>query len=68
MIARLPDKVLAGEIRSQFTHVIDIVPTILELARVPVPDEVNGLEQRPLEGVSFAYTFDDADAEERHRT
>jgi len=67
MIARLPGRIPAGEMRSQFTHVIDVVPTILELAGIPAPDQVNGIEQKPLEGVSFLYAIDDENAEERHR-
>ncbi len=50
-----------GEIRSQFHHVIDVAPTVLEAAGLPAPLSVNGVQQRPLEGVSMAYTFDDAD-------
>ena len=57
-----------GEIRQQFHHVIDIVPTILEVAGLPEPYMVNGIAQKPIEGVSMAYTFDDAEAEERHVT
>ncbi|MCM0619483.1 arylsulfatase [Nocardioides bruguierae] len=68
MIARLPGRVPAGEVRHQFTHVIDVVPTILELAGLPVPTSVNGIDQAPLEGTSFLYALDDADAAERHRT
>ncbi len=49
-----------GEIRQQFHHVIDIVPTILEAAGLPEPYMVNGVAQKPIEGVSMAYTFDDA--------
>jgi len=51
-----------GGIRSQFHHVIDIVPTILEATGIPVPQEVDGIKQRPMEGVSMAYTFDQANA------
>jgi arylsulfatase A-like enzyme len=51
-----------GAIRSQFHHVIDIVPTILEAAGIPAPVEVNGIAQQPIEGVSMAYTFDKANA------
>lgn len=51
-----------GEVRSQFHHVIDILPTILEAANIPAPKYVNGFEQAPLEGVSMAYTFDQPDA------
>jgi len=56
------------EIRSQFTHVIDIVPTILEAAGVQAPLVLNGTTQKPLEGVSMAYTFDDTKAPSRHLT
>jgi arylsulfatase A-like enzyme len=57
-----------GEIRNQFHHVIDVAPTILELARLPQPVSVNGVTQRPIEGVSMAYSFDDARAADRHET
>jgi len=67
MIARLPGRIPAGEMRSQFTHVIDVVPTILELAGIPVPNQVNGIDQKSLEGFSFLYAIDDTNAEERHR-
>jgi arylsulfatase A-like enzyme len=52
----------AGGIRHQFTHVTDVVPTILEATGIPVPEYVNGIKQEPMEGVSFAYTFPKADA------
>jgi arylsulfatase A-like enzyme len=51
-----------GGIRTQFHHMIDIVPTILEAAGIPAPDTVNGIKQKPMEGVSMAYTFDKANA------
>jgi len=57
-----------GEIRSQFAHIIDIAPTILELAGLPEPLFVNGVQQHPIEGVSMAYSFNDAKAAERHET
>jgi len=57
-----------GEVRSQFHHVIDIAPTILEVAGLPEPKSVNGTPQAPMEGVSMAYTFDDAKAKDRHIT
>jgi arylsulfatase len=57
-----------GEIRQQFHHVIDIVPTILEAAGLPEPYMVNSVAQKPIEGVSMNYTFDDAEAEDRHVT
>jgi arylsulfatase len=51
-----------GGIRTQFHHMIDIVPTILEVAGISAPEEVNGIKQKPIEGVSMAYTFDQANA------
>lgn len=52
-----------GQLRTQFHHVIDVVPTILEACRIPEPKIVNGIPQRPIEGVSMAYTFVSASAE-----
>jgi arylsulfatase A-like enzyme len=52
----------AGGIRSQFGHVIDIVPTLLQVTGIPAPDTVNGIKQKPIEGTSLAYTFPKADA------
>lgn len=57
-----------GEVRNQFHHVIDIAPTILEAAGLPEPVQVHGVTQKPIEGVSMAYTFDDPKAAERHVT
>lgn len=57
-----------GEIRSQFCHVIDIAPTILEVAGLPAPTIVNSVQQAPYEGASMAYTFNDAKAAERRET
>jgi arylsulfatase A-like enzyme len=57
-----------GEVRSQFHHVIDVAPTILELAGLPEPVYVNGVQQHPIEGVSMAYSLNDAAAAERHET
>lgn len=51
-----------GGLRSQFHHVIDIAPTILEVAGIPEPRMVNGVPQKPVEGLSMAYTFADQDA------
>ncbi len=51
-----------GGIRSQFHHIIDIAPTILEAAGIQAPQTVNGIAQKPIEGVSMAYTFDSANA------
>jgi arylsulfatase A-like enzyme len=55
-----------GEVRSQFCHVIDVAPTVLEVAGLPEPTIVNSVQQAPMEGVSMAYSFDDAKAAERH--
>ena len=57
-----------GEIRRQFSHVIDVAPTILEVAGLPEPTHVNGIEQSSMEGTSMAYTFDAEAAPDRHET
>src|SRR5437763_2654417 len=57
-----------GEVRSQFHHVIDVAPTVLEAAGLPEPTHVDGVEQTPIEGVSMRYSFDDAGAAERRTT
>jgi len=57
-----------GELRTQFHHVIDVAPTVLEAAGLPAPTSVNGVMQEPLHGVSMVYSFDDAKAAERHET
>ncbi len=57
-----------GEIRTQFHHVIDVAPTILQAARLPAPTLVNGVTQEPMHGVSMLYSFNDADVPERHET
>ena len=65
--ARIKDK---GGLRQQFVHVIDVVPTILEAAGLRAPEVVDGIPQKPIEGTSFAYTFDAKNAKEpsRHKT
>jgi len=63
--ARIKEK---GGIRTQFSHVIDIYPTILEAVGVQTPSVLNGVTQKPVEGVSMVYTFADAKAASRHRT
>jgi arylsulfatase A-like enzyme len=57
-----------GEVRSQFHHVIDVAPTVLEVAGIPEPTHVHGIEQKPIEGASMAYSFGDATATERRTT
>ena len=57
-----------GGMRSQFGHVIDIAPTVLEAANLPEPKSVNGVPQTPIEGTSLLYSFNDAKAESRHKT
>ncbi|MBL0353549.1 MAG: arylsulfatase [Dechloromonas sp.] len=57
--ARIKDK---GALRNQFIHVIDVLPTILEAAGIKAPEVVDGIKQKPIEGTSFAYTFDAANA------
>lgn len=57
-----------GEVRSQFHHVIDVAPTILEAAGLPEPVSVDGITQDPIEGVSMLYSFNDAKAAEQHET
>src|SRR5215469_3263191 len=60
----------AGGIRNQFAHFIDVVPTLLEVAGIPQPTVVDGVKQKPIEGTSFAYTFDkqNSDVPSRHHT
>jgi len=68
MVVHWPKRVTAkGEVRSQFHHVIDVAPTVLEAAGLPEPKAVNGTPQAPIEGVSMMYTFDDARAAGRHK-
>ena len=67
MVVAWPNRIKASkDLRSQFTHCIDIGPTILEAAGIPEPKVVDGIEQEPMDGTSFLYTFDDPSAEERH--
>jgi arylsulfatase len=67
MVIHWPKGIKArGEVRSQFSHVIDIGPTVYEACKVPAPKKVNGIDQDPLEGTSLVYSFDNAGARETH--
>jgi arylsulfatase len=69
MIVRWPTGIKAkGELRDQFCHVIDVMPTILEATKIPAPAFVDGIQQQAIEGTSFAYSFDAAKAADRHPT
>jgi arylsulfatase len=69
MIIHWPDRIKdRGGIRDQFHHVIDVIPTILEAAGIPAPTVINGITQRPFDGVSMVYTFGDARAPTRRET
>ena len=71
MVISWPDRIKdKGGIRNQFHHVVDVVPTILEATRVRAPTTVDGIAQKPIEGVSMGYTFDkaNADAPSTHHT
>ncbi len=69
MVVHWPNGIKAkAEVRSQFTHVTDIAPTVMEAAGLPFPKSVNGTEQTPFSGVSFMFSFDDAKAADRHTT
>jgi arylsulfatase len=69
MVAHWPEGLAArGETREQWHHVIDIVPTILEAAGIPEPGLVDGVAQRPMDGIPMQYTFDDAGAADRRTT
>ena len=67
MVVAWPDRITpSGEMRSQFTHCIDIAPTVLEAVGLPEPETVDGIGQEPMDGISFLAMFGDADAGERH--
>ncbi|MFN9972134.1 MAG: sulfatase-like hydrolase/transferase, partial [Phycisphaerae bacterium] len=66
MVISWPNGIAArGELRTQFHHCIDVVPTILEACQVTMPSSVNGVTQKPIEGVSMSYAFAEADAKDR---
>ena len=67
MVIHWPKGIKArGEVRSQFSHVVDIAPTVYEACKVPAPKKVNGIDQDPLEGTSLVYSFDNAGAKATH--
>ena len=69
MIVSWPKRIkAANQVRSQWHHVIDVAPTVLEAASLPEPKSVNGTVQAPIEGVSMLYTFDQPDAKSTHKT
>jgi arylsulfatase len=69
MVISYPKKITdKGGLRPQFHHVIDIVPTILELCGIPQPKRVNGVDQKPMDGVSMVYSFNDAKAPSKRNT
>lgn len=69
MVVHWPRGIKAkGELRNQFHHVIDVAPTILDVCQIPEPKSVNGISQKPIEGVSMRYSFDDAKAKGRRTT
>jgi arylsulfatase len=69
LVVHWPDGIKSkGEIRSQWHHVTDIAPTVMEAAGLPFPTSVNGTEQKPFDGVSLIYAFDDAAAADQHTT
>jgi len=67
MVVAWPSRIKPDStMRTQFTHCIDVVPTVLELVGIPEPTVVDGIDQEPMDGTSFAYTLDEADSAERH--
>jgi len=69
MVLHWPKGIKAkGELRSQFHHVVDVAPTVLEAAKLPQPKVVNGIKQRPMDGISMLYSADNAKAAERRKT
>jgi len=68
MVMSWPKGIETRGVRSQFSHVIDIVPTILEAAEIEAPAVVNGVKQQPVDGISLVYSFNAPDAEDRRTT
>ena len=68
LVVHWPDGIKAkGAIRHQYHHISDVAPTILEAAKLTVPDSYHGIEQQPMDGVSMLYSFDDANAPNRKK-
>lgn len=68
LIVHWPADIKQPGLRTQFSHVVDIAPTVLEAAHIPQPVQVNGIKQHPMEGISMLYTFNDPKAKGRHTT
>ncbi|WOK36683.1 arylsulfatase [Sphingomonas sp. C3-2] len=68
LVVSWPDRIKTRGVRSQFTHVVDVMPTILEAVGINAPDSVNGEKQQRVDGISFAYSFDAPSAPEQHET
>jgi arylsulfatase len=69
VVVRWPNGIKSkNELRNQFCHVIDVAPTIYEACKIPAPKSVNGIEQRPMEGTSMLYSFNEATAKTKHTT
>lgn len=68
MVIHWPDKITQPGIRTQYHHIIDIVPTLYEMLGIDPPEVVEGAPQQPLDGISFVYTFDNPNAEEKRTT
>ena len=67
LVVHWPERITeAGALRTHFTHAIDVGPTILDIAGIPMPTHIDGIEQQPMHGVTFADSLTDADAPERH--
>lgn len=67
MAVSWPARIAARGVRRQFTHLTDIMPTVLEAAGIELPASFNGIRQQPIDGISLTYSFADAKAPERHR-
>src|SRR5262249_53667718 len=68
LVISWPARIHSPGLRTQFGHVVDVAPTVLEAAHIPTPKRVNGVAQTPMAGTSLVYTFDAPDAPERHTT